>query len=469
MSRSSPFRLRAAEAVADDRLRTAVMSATTDRDARRKAEWATLTDVDGLRELGRQIKAHTLDNLDEYLKQLIASFERAGVSVHFASDAEDANRRIIEIARRHRCRRLVKGKSMLSEELHLNAALERAGLEVVETDLGEYLLQLDGQLPSHITCPAVHKDVASCATTLTQHLNVDYTEDPEALVKIARHRMRDIFRSADMAVTGVNFAVAESGTVVLVMNEGNGRFCVLNSRVHVAVMGIEKVVPTLQDLSVMLKLLARSATSQKLSVDTHLITGPKRFDDADGPEHMHVVIVDAGRTGMLAGPYREALSCIRCGACLNTCPVYRSIGGHAYGGVYPGPIGKLVTALLRQHADGAELPQASTLCGACADACPVKINIPALLLRMRADAIGKRWENRRKSRLLRPAMWAMRLRIGYVITQRILRMLMRLRGKQSQWLSDGPGPIRHWTAAGRDMKVPPRRSFRDLWRKGEIS
>jgi L-lactate dehydrogenase complex protein LldF len=233
-------------------------------------------------------------------------------------------------------------------------------------------------------------------------------------------------------------------------------------------MGIEKIVPTLNDLSVTLKLLARSATAQRMSIDTHLITGPKRADDPDGPEHMHVIIVDAGRSAILAGRYREVLRCIRCGACLNACPVYRSVGGHAYGDTYPGPIGKLITGLLSNCEHGSELPQASSLCGACFDACPVKIHIPRMLLNMRADAIGKPWENRGKSRMLRRAMWAMRSRLRYEWGQRIVRTIMRLKAGRDGWLRKGLGPGKDWTAAQRDMKAPAKRSFRDLWKKGDI-
>jgi L-lactate dehydrogenase complex protein LldF len=458
-----PFKQRVATAVADTRVQLAVLNATTQRDAKRRAAWDELPDVQAQRDIARQIKDHTLDHLDKYLAQFIEQLHALGVTVHAAETADDANRIVIEIAQQHDCRSLVKSKSMLTEELHTNEALAQAGLDVVETDLGEYLLQLDGDSPSHITAPAVHKDVASCAKTFAEHLGVEEIHDPETLVKIARNTMRDVYRQADMAVTGVNFAVAETGTLVLVMNEGNGRFCTLHPKVHVAMMGIEKLVPAMRDLAVLLPLLTRSATSQPLSVDTQFITGPRRAGDPDGPESMHVILVDAGRVDVLGSPQRELLRCIRCGACLNICPVYRSLGGHAYGGAYPGPIGAVLTVSLSQQAQGGDLPSASSLCGACLDACPVKIDIPGQLLTLREQAIGSRWENRSKSFMLRLAMWMMRSPWRYRLGQRMLRMLLKFQAPDG-WVRRGVGPLRGWTQVKRDLPQPAPRSFRDLWK-----
>jgi L-lactate dehydrogenase complex protein LldF len=250
------------------------------------------------------------------------------------------------------------------------------------------------------------------------------------------------------------------------MNEGNGRFCVRRPRVHVAMMGIEKIVPTLRDAAVLLKLLGRSGTAQKLTVETHLLTGPQREGDVDGPERMHVVIVDAGRTAILGSKYRDVLRCIRCGACLNTCPVYRSIGGHAYGGVYPGPIGKLLTPLFDGPSDGDALPHASSLCGACLEACPVKIDIPQFLVELRRDQVAES-KAKGKARLIRLAMRAMRSPATYVLGQKMIRRLMRWRANE-QWVRRAPGPLRGWTEAERDLPAIPRRSFRDLWKQGRI-
>jgi L-lactate dehydrogenase complex protein LldF len=421
------------------------------------------------RDLARRIKDHTLDNLDQYLSSLIDNFQRLGVHVHLASTAAEANAAVIEIARHYECRQAVKSKSMLSEELELNAALAEADIGVTETDLGEFLLQLDDERPSHLTCPAVHKDVASCAETFQRKLGAPYREDPKALVDIARTTMRDIFRRADLAITGVNCAVAQTGTIVLVMNEGNGRFCLLRPRVHIALMGIEKVVPAPADAAVLLKLLGRSATAQKLSVDTHFITGPRRDGEIDGPQHMHVVIVDAGRSALLAGRYRQVLRCIRCGACLNICPVYRCIGGHAYGGVYPGPIGKLLTGLLKsgEDPDADALPHASSLCGACVEACPVEIDIPALLVTMRSDQARHRRRRPKKTRLIRLAMRLMRTERRYALAQRLLRQVLRWRARDG-WISGAPFVTAGWTKARRDLPAAAPRSFRDLWKEGRI-
>jgi L-lactate dehydrogenase complex protein LldF len=469
VNRSETFRDRARAALADDRLRRAVLEATVEREEKRRAAWAELPDVEALRGLARRIRDHSLDRLDEHLASLIDSFQRLGVQVHFASTAEEANASVIEIARQYNCQRAVKSKSMLSEELDLNAALTGAAIEVTETDLGEFLLQLDDDRPSHLTCPAVHKDVASCADTFRRKLGAPYAEDPEALVRIARRTMRDVFRRADLAITGANFAIAESGTIVLVMNEGNGRFCVLKPKVHIAVMGIEKIVPTLEDAAVLLKLLGRSATAQRMSVETHFITGPRRSEDVDGSEHMHVVIVDSGRSAMLGGPYREALRCIRCGACLNVCPVYRSVGGHAYGGVYPGPIGKLLSGLLEagSGSDAATLPHASSLCGACLEVCPVQIDIPDLLISMRADQASRRHGRPKKTRLIRAAMLAMRSEGRYRLAQRLLRFALRLRAKAG-WVSGAPTLTAGWTKARRDLPAAPAKAFRDLWKEDRI-
>ena len=469
MSRRDTFRARARAALADDRLRRAVLDATVEREEKRRVAWAELTDVDALRGLARQIKDHTLDNLDRYLSTLLDSFQRLGIHVHLAPSAAEANAAVVEIARQYDCTRAVKSKSMLSEELELNAALTEAAIEVTETDLGEFLLQLDGDRPAHLTCPAVHKDVASCAETFHRKLGAPYAEDPEALVKIARNTMRDTFRRAELAITGVNCAVAESGTIILVMNEGNGRFCVLKPRVHVALMGIEKIVPTLKDAAVFLKLLGRSATAQRLSVETHFITGPRKSDERDGPEHMHVVIVDSGRSATLGGPYREVLRCIRCGACLNVCPVYRTVGGHAYGGVYPGPIGKLLGGLLEAGAgsDAQTLPHASSLCGACIEVCPVEIDIPGLLISMRADQAARRGHRPKKTRLIRAAMLAMRSEGRYRLAQRLLRLALRLRAKDG-WVSGSPRLTAGWTKAQRDLPAAPEMSFRELWKEDRI-
>lgn len=338
------------------------------------------------RERAHTIKAHTLDNLDHYLEQFASNVERSGGRVCWAHDAKEANRYVCELARARGVRLAVKSKSMMSEELDLNHALAAAGVEAVETDFGEFIAQLAGERPSHINMPIVHKSCAEVADLFAEKLNVGHLEKIKDLASVARRLLRARFAAAEMGITGVNFAIAESGTVVLVENEGNIRFTTALPPVQVAVMGIEKVIPRLADLEVFLKLLPRSASGQKITAGVSLLTGGKRAPHEEGPQEFHVVILDNGRTDILADPQlRESLYCIRCGACLNVCPVYRKIGGHAYGWVYPGPIGAVLTPTLIGREKSADLPFASSLCGACRDVCPVKIKLPEMLLHLRTQ------------------------------------------------------------------------------------
>jgi L-lactate dehydrogenase complex protein LldF len=352
---------------------------------------------------------------------------------------------------------------MTTEEIDLNSALEAAGVEVVETDLGEYVIQLAGEKPSHITAPIVHKDLAAVSEIFEKRLGVPRTDDPRVLVEAAREALRDVYRRCDLGITGANFVVAESGSVVIVMNEGNGRFCTSLPPTHVVLAGIEKLVPTLEDLAVFLRLLARSATGQRITTDTLLLTGPRRVGDADGPRSLHVVFLDAGRSRILATDQSSILRCIRCGACLNVCPVYRSIGGHAYGTVYPGPVGKVLAPLLDPDGDLGALPRASTLCRACADVCPVKIDLPELLVSLRASTARLPWL---RCQGLRAAALALRSPALYVWLQRAIRGRLRRRARNG-WIDSAPWPLAPWTRAERDLRAPPSRSFRDLWRERE--
>ena len=458
----------------DERVRSAlaqparqdfIREATSMVDGRRRSAWEDLPDVDGLRSLAARIKDHTLDHLDHYLTEFTESLTRVGANVHFADTGAEAVQTICEIGRQAGCRTVSKSKSMVSEEVELNQGLEAAGLEVVETDLGEFIVQIEKDHPSHIVLPIIHKDVGTVARAMHRHLNIEYTEDEKRLTRAAREHLRPIFRRCDLGISGVNFGVAETGTIVLVMNEGNGRFTTTRPRVHVALMGVEKLVPRLKDLAVFAKLLGRSGTGQPLTVYTNFITGPRRSDDPDGPEQLHVVILDSGRTRILDSKFRESLRCIRCGACLNACPVYRSIGGHAYGAVYPGPIGKIVTPLLEGLPKYSDLPQASSLCGGCLEACPVKIDIPRMLVDLRTEAIKEQCDDRTKRIGMQVALRALRLPLIYRLGQRLMRWA--LGGRHcGGWISGGIGPIGAWTKASRDFKRPASRSFRDEWRRG---
>jgi len=338
------------------------------------------------RDEARRIKQDAIEHLDEYLIALKERLEANGCVVFFAADAAQAREYILEVAKKNQVKRVVKGKSMTTEEIGLNNALMRTGIEVTETDLGEYIVQLRHEPPSHIITPAIHLSKEDIGQLFADKLHTPYTAEPEELTAQARTKLRSIFLGAEMGITGVNFAIAETGTLVVIENEGNGRLSSTLPEIFVGVMGIEKVIPRLEQVSHFLEILARTATGQKLTTYTNFINGPRRKAEIDGPREVHVVILDNGRSAMLADPVmREALYCIRCGACLNVCPIYRRVGGHAYNSTYPGPIGSIVSPNLFGSAAG-HLPFASTLCGACRDICPVRIDIPRILLHLRWKA-----------------------------------------------------------------------------------
>ena len=463
--RSIPFRQRAGRAMQDAFLQEALTIATTKFIGLRREAFAGFPEGEGLRDAAREIKEATLQHLDRYLEQLVENVDRLGGRVHYATTPEEARAIILDIARQAGARIAVKSKSMATEEIHLNEALEAAGITPVETDLGEYIIQLAHERPSHIIAPAIHKTKGQIADLFTKELGRTVAADPEALTKLARGELRAKFLEADLGITGANFAVADTGTVVLVTNEGNGRMVTSLPRVHVAVMGVEKVVPSLTDLMVFLAILAKSATGQKLSVYTTLVQGPRRAGELEGPEEFHLVLLDNGRIAQLAGPLREALYCLRCGACLNVCPVYRQIGGHAYGHTYPGPIGILLTAMLNGPGAVKDLAHASSLCGACADACPVRIDIPRMLIELRREVDEKRI-----------APWTERIvfkAFGWLLTRPALYRLAASVGRLLQRPFVRDGAIRSlplfgdWTRT-RDLPMVARRTFRERWRNLEL-
>jgi L-lactate dehydrogenase complex protein LldF len=349
---------------------------------------ADYADADSLRKLAGAIRQHSLEHLDQYLAQAEESLTRHGAKVHYAVTSEEACRAVSDILKAAGARRVVKSKSMVSEEIHLNDHLLAEGIESVETDLGEYIIQIDGDHPSHIVKPIIHKMRGDIARSFEREGLGEYNDDPEVITRRAREFMRGKYLSADAGITGANFVSAESGRIVLVTNEGNSRFCLAPTRIHIAIVGIEKVIPSDADLAVLLNLLGRSATGQQLTVYTEFINGPARDGQPSGPREMHVVFVDNRRTEVLASDCKEILRCIRCGACLNVCPVYRQASGHAYRSVYPGPVGAVLSPLLAgdKFKELADLPKASSLCGACNEVCPVDIPIPDLLLRLRNRA-----------------------------------------------------------------------------------
>lgn len=346
-------------------------------------------DPDSLRKLAGAIKDHTLHHLGDYLAKAEAALTQRGVNVHFAATAEDARQEILSILRGHGVTRLTKSKSMAAEEIHLNPFLIENGIECLESDLGEFIVQLDNDEPSHIVKPIIHKNRREIARTFQREgIAADYNDDPETITRRARVHLREKYMLAEAGITGANFVCADTGRLTLVTNEGNSRFGMAPVPVHIALVGIEKVIPREQDLAVFLNLLGRSATGQQLTVYTEFINGPKSANQPDGPEHMHVVFMDNGRTDVLASNCREILRCIRCGACQNVCPVYRQASGHAYRSTYGGPVGAVLSPLLfgDRFPELADLPKASSLCGACNEVCPVDIPIPDLLLRLRDKA-----------------------------------------------------------------------------------
>jgi len=387
---SHSFKANCHAALLDERLQQAMARAKHGFVDKRRAAVAALPEFESLRDVARGIKQHTLEHLDAYLLRFEAAVQAAGGSVHWARDAEEANRIIVEICRDAGAHSVIKGKSMVGEETAVNPALERAGFDVVETDLGEYIIQLAKEPPSHIIAPAVHKSRSDVAQLFASHHGADSaaadSDDPDVLLNEARRVLRARFLGGDVGITGANFLVAETGSIVLVTNEGNGDLSSTLPRTHIVIAGIEKVVPTLEDATTILRLLARSATGQTLTSYTTFVTGARREADADGPEAFHVVLVDNGRSEMLAGEFREMLRCIRCGACLNHCPVYSAVGGHAYGWVYPGPMGSVLTPLLVGLDEAQPLPNASTLCGRCESVCPMRIPLPRMLRALRERA-----------------------------------------------------------------------------------
>ncbi len=476
LSPALPYDMRPAAAVASRNvtLQQFVNSATELKDHGRVSACRAAfgENYGAVRELAGSIKQHTLDHLDHYLERYIDAATAAGVRVHFAADAAEANAICVGIAKANNCRLCVKSKSMVTEETRLVPALEAIGVETLETDLGEFILQLDGDAPSHIVTPMIHKDRAAVARAFVRELGARYTEDPPTLTAIAREHMRKKFRKADQGISGANFLIAETGSLVLCTNEGNADLSVGVPRIHVALVGIEKVIPRMEHLSVFLKLLARSATSQALTVYTSIITGPRKSGEPDGPEEMHVILLDNGRTEILREETRELLRCIRCGACLNACPVYRKVGGgHAYGAVYSGPIGAAITPLLKGLANYPDLPHASSLCGACFEACPVKIDIPKQLIRLRAAMVERRLAGVGERGVMR--VWGAILKRpwAYRVAARVGRAVQRSMGEgiassdpfaDRGWISSAPGPLAGWTDV-RDLPTPTSRSFREWW------
>jgi L-lactate dehydrogenase complex protein LldF len=460
-----PFYRRVEEALGKTRMRHAVRHTSGRAMESRRAAIAELDSSDAVRDQARAIRARTLAELDRHLDTFVTNVEGNGGTVFFAETGDDAVDYVRRLARDRGIRTIVKGKSMVSEEIELNPVLEGDGLEVVETDLGEYIVQLDNDKPSHIVAPILHKTKEDCARVFKEKLGAtdeDVAGVPQ-MTQLARRVLRKAFLKADMGITGVNFGVAETGSVTICTNEGNGRLSSSLPRVFVAIMGLERLVPTAADLGIMLEVLGRSGTGQRLTVYSNILSWPRRPGEPDGPEEFHVVVVDNGRSAVLASELAEILYCIRCGACLYACPVYQQIGGHAYGSVYSGPIGSVLSPALAGIHSFPDLPHASTLCGACKEVCPVRIDIPRMLLRLRAKGV-EAGES--------PQWVSLGIKVlGWIGTRPRLfglagRVAARLAGAAATdgWIRELPLHLAGWTAS-RDFPAPARESFQERWAK----
>ncbi len=453
----------AKSALANSQLRRNMGKATSTIRRKRASVVEELPDWEALRNAGAAIKARTLCHLDEYLLQLEASVQRAGGQVHWARDAAEANRLITEIVRATGADHVVKVKSLTTDEIRLNKALATAGIHAIETDLAELIIQLAGETSSHILVPAIHKNRSEIRDLFRRTIaqGQELTDEPQQLAAVARRYLREQFLSAQVAISGANFAVAETGTLCVVESEGNGRMCLTLPQTLITVMGIEKVIPTFADLAVFLQLLPRSSTGERMNPYTSMWTG---VTPGDGPQAFHLVLLDNGRTKVLADDVgRQTLQCIRCSACLNICPVYSRTGGHAYGSVYPGPIGAILTPQLLDVKNAKTLPYASTLCGACYEVCPVKINIPDVLLHLRGQVTSQ-------ASPLNPEALAMRELARIFASPKRYEQAQRLaRRGQKPFVHEGvidslPGMLSGWTTA-RDLVPVPQQSFRDWWRE----
>jgi len=461
----SDFFKRVDKALHDDFLKNALANAQEKLREGKKVQSELLGNWEDWRKRGEAIRHHTIENLDSYLEQFSENAVKQGANVFFAKTKEEAVEYIINLALEKEAKSVIKSKSMVSEEIHLNQSLEEMGIEVIESDLGEYIIQLAKETPSHIIVPAIHKNKEQVAELFSKIAGEEIPADPQILASFARKILREKFLKADIGLSGANFAVAESGSIVLVSNEGNARLTTSLPKTHVVTMGMERIVPDWESLDALISLLPRSATGQKITTYLTGISGPKRKGDVDGPEEMHIVIIDNGRSEILGTEYQNILHCIRCGACLNHCPVYRHIGGHAYGSVYSGPIGAVLTPLLEGLEEWKELPFACSLCGACTETCPVRIPLDEYLVKLRRDVV----ETGKASWLEKKAFQT----FGWVTgNPSIYQMGVNMADTVLKPFADGdyikkvPGILGRWTI-GKDLPMPPKESFRAWWEKKE--
>jgi L-lactate dehydrogenase complex protein LldF len=468
---SPAFKENASGALANAQLQKALGNVRAGFIEKRRKAVEGLPEFDALRDKARDIKNHTLEHLDLYLEAYEAKVIASGGHVHWAETAEDARQTVLKICRAVGAKTVTKGKTMISEEIGLNEFLLEQGIRPVETDLGEYIIQLRGEHPSHIIAPAVHLNrdqVEADFRRVHDHLAPDRDlSEPEALLSEARRVLRQAYFDADVGITGANFLVAETGTSIIVTNEGNGDLTQILPKVHIVVASLEKLVPTLEDAAQILRVLARSATGQEMSVYTTLSTGPRRTGDEDGPEEYHVVLLDNGRSSMLGTEFQDMLRCIRCGACMNHCPVYHAVGGHAYGWVYPGPMGAVLTSQLIGVDKAGHLPNASTFCGRCESVCPMHIPLPKMM---------RHWREREFERGLNPAAQRYGLKFWAFLARRptLYRWAASVAIPVLSALGGRKGRLRSLPLAGgwtkhREMPAPEGKTFMQQWRQGKVA
>jgi len=452
---ATQFKRAAAAKAADLHHRGVIQKAISTYDAAVARGKTRFADWENARAHAAAIKWETINHLDRYLEQFERNVLANGGHVFWAETAEDARQHVLALARRHGVQKVVKSKSMTTEEIHLNDALETAGIKTIETDLGEYICQMRGEPPYHIVTPVMHLTKADIAQTFYEKLGTPLTDNAEELTMIARARLRHEFMAADMGITGANFAIADTGMVALTENEGNARLSFSLPRIHVAIAGIEKLIPRVEDLALFWPVLSTSGTGQALTAYSSLIGGPRQPGEADGPQEFHVILLDNGRTRLLAdAEQRDALHCIRCGACLNACPIYKNVGGYTYATTYQGPIGSVITPHLRDAHDWSHLSYASSLCGACTEACPVRIDLHHHLLHNRRNSVRRRFDQPIQRLVFQAWLWAMQSPTRFAVAGKFARFAIRL-----GWANSLAKP---WTD-GRELPEPPDQSFHEWW------
>lgn len=460
------FKERVHEELNNKFMRGAVRGAQERLRIKRLDEAEQLGNWEEWRSLGEEIRQHVLNHLDYYLYELSENVAKRGGHVFFARTSEEASQYVKEVVQKKKAKKVVKSKSMVTEEINLNSYLEEAGCEVIETDLGEYILQVDEDHPSHIVAPALHKNKNQIREVFKEKLHYSNTEKPEEITAFVRKHLRNEFLTADVGITGCNFAIAETGSITLVTNEGNADLVMSIPKTHIAVMGMERIVPTFEEMEVLVSLLCRSAVGHKLTSYVTAITGPREEGEADGPEEFHLVIVDNGRSDILGTEFQPVLQCIRCAACINVCPVYRHIGGHSYGSIYPGPIGAVLSPLLGGYEEYKELPYASSLCGACTEACPVKIPLHELLLKHRQVIVEREGKAPFSEKIMMKAFGlGASSDMLYGLGSRAAHSALKPFIKNAR-ISKGPGPLKAWTKI-REFPAPEKERFRDWFKNRE--